>query len=158
MNLQEEIISGVKRSDQSLAILQPNAMRAALHGRTTFMKSWTSLILKRIEIDEEYRYSISYRIPGPECTQKESCMHSLTNVFGQLIGMTMGIHPVRIPIRVNDICYYGHMPEPDISLPDPFCWPCTFALHQLFDSSTQEWWAPPSRIFSASSMGRDEGF
>ena len=31
VNLQEEIISGVKRSDQSLAILPPEAMRAALY-------------------------------------------------------------------------------------------------------------------------------
>ena len=57
VNLQEEIVSGVKRSDQSLAILQPEAMRAALYGRTTFMKSWTGLLLERIEIDEEYRFS-----------------------------------------------------------------------------------------------------
>lgn len=80
-------------------------MHAALSGRTTFINLWISLFQMRLEIDEEYRFRIAYRIPGTYCTQKEACMESLANVLGQLTRKAVGIHPICIPLQPREIWY-----------------------------------------------------
>ena len=115
-------------------------MRAALAGRTTFMKSWVSQFQKRLEIDEEYRYRIAYRIPGKYCTQTESCRESLANVLGELTGLAVGVAPVRIPLKPREIWYEGWMPDPEDSLPEPFCDACRQILQESFYRSQEDWW------------------
>ncbi|KJA28067.1 hypothetical protein HYPSUDRAFT_798599 [Hypholoma sublateritium FD-334 SS-4] len=153
-----EIISGVQRSDQSLATLQPQALHAALSGRTNFMSLWISLFRTRLEIDEEYRFRITYKIPGQYCMQKEVCMKSLANVLGQLTAQAVGIHPVCIPLQIREIWYEGDMPDPEEVLPEPFCEPCRHTLRDSFYSSQEDWWKSLPRCFQLPSWEKMQDF
>lgn len=158
VNLKEEIMLGVKRFDQSLATLQPQAMLAALSGRASFMNSWIRQFRRHLEFDEEYRFRITYKIPDPSFTQEQSCTWGLANVLGQLTSKAVDIHPICIPLRMQDICYVGCMPEPEISLPDPFCDFCTAVLRDCFHKTQEDWWKSLPGSFLLPPWGRMQDF